>query len=278
MATSFAGAFGRLRRPEYTGENRCTPCTIVNLVIAVVAAGAIVEAAVVLDAGAPVAVAVGVAAFVVFVASIYLRGYLVPGTPTFTKTYFPDWLLRRFDKRPVPTGEGTDAIDIEAYLRRVGALEECAVGDDLCLTPSFEAGWRERIDDVRDEEALRRELANVLDVDVDLIDWTEYGDALVAWVGEVEVGQWESDAAFLADLAAARELRGRDGSWSTIDVDQRGSVLNGLRLFLDECPSCTGPVVFQEETVESCCRSVDVIAVTCEECGARLFEAENPAA
>ena len=24
----------RLRQPEYTGENRCTPCTVVNVVIA----------------------------------------------------------------------------------------------------------------------------------------------------------------------------------------------------------------------------------------------------
>jgi hypothetical protein len=33
-------------------------------------------------------------------------------------------------------------------------------------------------------------------------------------------------------------------------------------------------VTLGEDTVESCCRSIDVIAATCEDCGARVFEAQ----
>jgi hypothetical protein len=35
-----------------------------------------------------------------FLAVIALRGYLVPYTPTLTKRYLPDSVLRRFEKHP----------------------------------------------------------------------------------------------------------------------------------------------------------------------------------
>ncbi|WP_435183093.1 hypothetical protein [Halobellus sp. EA9] len=63
----------RLRRPEHTGDNRCWPCTAVNLAILGVVAAALALASSVLAA---VAAAVGL--FVILV-----RGYLVPGTPRF---------------------------------------------------------------------------------------------------------------------------------------------------------------------------------------------------
>jgi|AntDeeMetagen134_2_1112570.scaffolds.fasta_scaffold00809_4 hypothetical protein len=62
----------KLRQPEYTGENRCTPCTAVNVAIAT-AGGTLVA-----KAKSPV---LGTAAFGVSLGTIYLRGYLVPGTP-----------------------------------------------------------------------------------------------------------------------------------------------------------------------------------------------------
>ena len=79
----------RVRQPEYTGENRCVPCTVANLAIAAV-----------LTAGLAFASVPGAAVFAVFaVGSIWLRGYLVPKTPELTKRYFPDWLLAKFDKQ-----------------------------------------------------------------------------------------------------------------------------------------------------------------------------------
>ncbi len=80
----------RLRNPAYTGENRCVPCTAVNVAISVVAAAVAAVAAVELAA----------AVLAVSLSAIYLRGYLVPGTPTLTKRYFPPWLLARFGKDP----------------------------------------------------------------------------------------------------------------------------------------------------------------------------------
>lgn len=47
----------------------------------------------------------GLAAFAVGAGLVYLRGYLVPGTPQLTKRYLPDGVLAQFDQAPT---KGTD--------------------------------------------------------------------------------------------------------------------------------------------------------------------------
>lgn len=268
-------ALPRLRQPEYTGENRCIPCTIANLAITAVLA-------VVIAFGVPAVTAVasgtayGVAAAVgvVSVAAIYFRGYLVPGTPALTKQYFPDWLLERFDKHESPTPVEGEEVDVEGLLVESGTLEECDDVDDLCLDDEFAASWHEEIDAARDDGKGRDSLARLLEVDRDDLSFVEYGEAFAANVDGVRVGQWESEAAFLADVAAAEALSERLDDWDELPITGRSQLLGGLRLFLDECPSCGGALEFGEDTVESCCRSIDVVAVTCTECEARVFEAE----
>lgn len=259
-----------LRQPEYTGENRCIPCTVVNVIIAVVLAAAIVA----LPLDSAVVISLGTGVFLLATAVIYLRGYLVPGTPWFTKTYLPDWMLRVFDKHPAPPSDG--AFDTESFLKHVDAVEECADVNDLCLTPGFRAAWRERIDTLNREDTSRDDLAAIVGVDSEQVEFDEFEEAFVARVDGVRMGQWESHAAFLADVAAAKELRTRYSDWTGLDIERQGSILNGLRLFLEACPSCGGPVAIEGDVVESCCRSIDVVAVNCQDCGARLFEAEQP--
>jgi hypothetical protein len=99
MATS-DGVISRFRQPEYTGENRCLPCTAVNTLLAAGLSGAVAAGGLVVTTPVVGAVA-GVAVLGVSLLSIYLRGYLVPGTPELTKRYFPPWLLRAFGKEPV---------------------------------------------------------------------------------------------------------------------------------------------------------------------------------
>jgi hypothetical protein len=274
MATEDRG-LSRLRQPEYTGENRCLPCTVVNSLIAVAAALALAVAGTVVvgplaGAGAGVAVA-GVSA-----GAIYLRGYLVPGTPKLTKQYFPPWLLALFGKapatheyEPVETDHG---IDPEATLVAAGALEECADSEDLCLTDQFRQAWSDELDTLEGGEASRDQLLALLDVDTGEVEYEEFGRAFRARVNGQVVGKWESEAAFLADLAAARVFDERDPNRSGYPVEVRGQLLNGLRLFVDTCPSCGGKPQFGAETVESCCSSFEVAAVTCPDCEARLFE------
>jgi len=261
----------RLRRPEYTGENRCVPCTATNLVVA-----AVLSAAVWALLPTSLGPALGATVFVVAVAAIYFRGYLVPGTPWFTRTYFPDWLLRVFDKGPVvepPAGGTGEAIDVEAVLLDAGAVSECDDVDDLCVEPGFREAWEAAAENTGDADPRTADLSSALG---EVVHLEEHGDPPAATDGTAIVGQWPSEAAFLADLAAGAVLAERYPAWAGLQPDERAAVLAGLRLFVERCPSCGGPVTMGEEAVPSCCRWHDVIAVSCDDCGARLLETEVP--
>ncbi|AQL41453.1 hypothetical protein BV210_01415 [Halorientalis sp. IM1011] len=271
----------RVRRPEYTGENRCVPCTAVNTVIAVGASAAVGYAIWVTADGVAVAGGVGAVVFLVCVAAIYLRGYLVPGTPTLTKRYFPDRVLAWFDKAETGAATGTETaggpdtpdIDVERELVEAGVLEEKPHGD-LGLTADFAEAFREQVQRERDADADREAVADIVGIEPSDLEFEEYGDAFVAHSGGRTVGRWESRAAFLADVAAGRVLPDYYDDWADTSAAGRGQLLAGLRLFVERCPACDGQVRFGQEVVESCCRTVDVVAVTCEDCEARLFEVE----
>lgn len=113
----------RVRQPEYTGENRCLPCTVLNVGIAVVLT-LVVAASVGYAVGATTAAIVGAVTLLSALATIGLRGYLVPGTPRLTERYLPERLQRRFHERP--PGVDDDA-DIDLAMKGVGAR---GLGDD----------------------------------------------------------------------------------------------------------------------------------------------------
>ena len=271
---STSGRLARFKQPEYTGENRCLPCTVVNTIIALVLSVAAV-AGVARVANPAAGLAAGVVLLGCSLGAIYFQGYLVPGTPELTKQYFPPWLLGLFGKEPeVQTNVAADTeIDPEAELLGVGALEPCEESDDLCLTASFRESWFEEIDRVNAEsDASRDRLLALLGLEEANVRFTEHGRAFQAFVDGTVVGRWESEAAFLADLGAARTLSREYDGWDELAVESRGQLLNGLRLFIDRCPECGGVPSFETETVESCCSTQDVAAVTCEDCDSRLFE------
>jgi hypothetical protein len=261
-----------VRRPEFTGDNRCWPCTVVNSLLAVGAALAIGIGVAIVTGWVTPAVALGTVAFAVSIGAIYFRGYLVPGTPTLTRRYLPKRVHRWFED-PEPPRDGT-AVDVEAILRSADAIEPCRDGADLCLTPEFRSEWETAIEDV-DEESGIEELAAMIDLDPDRLTVYEYGEAFTISIdGEArkQIGQWESSAAFRADIAGARVLARSSSDWSRLRGPERGTVLGGLRLFLESCPACSGPVTLGEETVESCCSTHEVVALGCDRCGVRLFE------
>ena len=258
----------RLHQPKYTGENRCLPCTSVNVAIAA--------------AGSTLATKLtsrrfGSAAFVASLGIIYLRGYLVPGTPTLTKRYFPERVLRWFDKdTTTPVTDASIEIDPERVLFNAGAVEPCREGTDLCLTGDFQQVWRERIHTVRSRDLDEDHLAGALGVSTtnDRITVEQHGDAFVAYTDDAILGQWSSQAAVIADVAAATELSERLSDWSDLAPAEIARVLMSLRIFIEQCPDCDGPAQVEQEVVESCCRSYDVIASACQDCDARLFEME----
>jgi hypothetical protein len=138
MTTSHDTRLGRLRLPEYTGENRCLPCTAVNVALALTGAGALAAF------GRPGFAAGGLAAGL---AVIWLRGYLVPGTPELTKRYLPERVLRLFGKGGEPAAPA--AIDAESYLLSAGVLVETPDGTDLAFAPWFASAWDAALDGMR---------------------------------------------------------------------------------------------------------------------------------
>jgi hypothetical protein len=261
----------RFRQPEYTGENRCVPCTVVNTGIGAIASAG-VGAGLATAASPTAGLLAGTGLFAACLLVIYLRGYLVPRTPELTKQYFPAWLLGLFGTEPVTVEPTVTDIDTEAELVAAGALEECADSDDLCLTDDFRDSWVAAIERVTDEDSGRDRLLDLLEVDQAEVHFQEYGSAFQARVDGTTVGKWESQAAFLADLGAATTLADSYDPWDRLSLKAKSQLLNGLRLFIDTCPSCGGTPEFGTDTVESCCSTHEVAAVSCVDCDARLFE------
>ena len=293
-----------LRKPENTGDNRCMPCTVLNVAIATIVGVALSRKSRILSAIA-VALSIGL---------IYLRGYLVPGTPTLTKRYLPPEVLRWFGKEPeeppVMSGLGattdqtensstkeiqlekfhstsqadnsdgttdTDSQEIEPekYFLELEILESCEGEDDLCLTESFSTAWSEPINKFDDKDISADQTAEAFGFEI--IDYeyqTEtHGNARVLYRGSKVIGKWPSRAALVTDLGAAAVIETMDSDWNEFDPQEKGQLLNSLRLFFEDlCPGDSGAVKFNEETVESCCQSHDVLAVTCANSGERLFE------
>jgi hypothetical protein len=261
----------RFKQPEYIGENRCRACTVVNLLIAGVASTG-VGAGAGASLSTPLGVVTGIAVFALSALVIYVRGYLVPKTPELTKTYFPPWLLALFGKDPAEAEPTINAVNPEQELVRAGALEECDDSDDLCLTDEFREAWDGEIDRLQTDGPTRDELLSLLAVEERSVEFEEHGAAFQAYVDGTPVGTWESEPAYIADLAAANALVAYHPNWERLGVEAKSQLLSGLRLFIEDCPGCGGEPEFGTDTVESCCSKYDVAAVSCTECGARLFE------
>ncbi len=262
---SIEPAFGRLRDSKHTGENRCLSCTINNIAVTLVISIWLWVA------WPPAAVAFGAIALGV----IAFRGYLLPRTPWVVAEYFPGPVQAMVELLTPPAGDSGDehtvSVDTEQVLIESGPLKPCAEIDDLCLTPTFREAWYDRMASISADDAERAALLETLETDGE-IAYVDHGEAFSAHVDGTSIGQWESHAAFVADLALVRELPRWVPQWETFNVVEQGTIIRGIRVFLDLCPSCSGQVTPDQETVESCCREHTVLTLTCDGCGARLFE------
>lgn len=259
-----------LHQPEYTGDNRCLPCTLVNVIISAMC-GLVVT--IITDSGT-----LGGVTILIGLGLVHQRGYLVPRTPQLTKQYFPDRVLRLFDKESTQMINQSQEvrIDPEQVLLDANVVSPCEGGSDFCLSPWFKSEWQTNISQLPtdDHDAIRSRLEALLNDSSSQYELEESGDALLAKdEGEI-VGQWPSDAAILADIGAEEALTKSSSNWMELNTYERIRVLTSLRIFIDRCPKCDGSVSVDEEVVSSCCRSFDVLVSSCHDCGAHLFEFE----
>lgn len=260
-----------VKNPSYTGPNRCLPCTLLNLAIALALSAVVVAAAA--TTGRTVSLVLGVGTLTGAAAVIYLRGYLIPGTPTLTKRYVPDRLLALFDAEPA----GVDRVgtDPQELLLEVGIVLDDPIVADLVLAPAFADVWERAIASHRaDERAVRESLGALVGADPDELAFEDRPHAFLAWADEesLALARWPSRAACVADAAAATAMPDFDPDWNRRPLPVRVELLGVLRLFLEQCPACDGPTALSQDVVESCCRNRDVVAATCRDCDTRLFE------
>lgn len=278
LLSTIQSRISSLKNPEYTGANRCPPCTIVNVAIAVLLAVAL----------GTVVPALGVLVLCLSLATIYVRGYLVPGTPRLTKRYLPDAVLKRFEHEPPALTDGGDdsgnplsesveriqyrkehSVDAEQYLEDAGVFETSADGTDRSLTPTFR----------EEAEAAAESLKGVIDVEylAEMYDVTPNEVSVPdrdypAIKTRRRIRNWPSEAAFVADLAAHDTLSDMTDDWGAVPVEQRVRMLRSIRSLWETCTVCGGEVAFDEETVTSCCREFEVVTHRCQSCEARFVE------
>ncbi|AGN01998.1 hypothetical protein L593_10265 [Salinarchaeum sp. Harcht-Bsk1] len=278
----------RLRQPEYTGENRCMACTYVNVLLTVCFTALLVAVAAQLLGPTP-ALGVGAVFAVLAAGSIWLRGYLVPKTPTLTKQYLPKSVLEKFGKAPdvgvAPAGahddqtaerdaaeEGVEAFDHEQLLLDAGAVEPCEDVDDLCLTDAFDRDWSAHLEALPDELDPETAAAEIgIDLGREHVHVQRYEKGTVVTEHDRPIVEWPSEAAMRLDAAGARTLADHSAQWDAFDFRQRAALVAGLRVFVEECPDGQ-PAELSEEQVESCCTSHTVVTLECADSGARLFE------
>jgi hypothetical protein len=257
-----AEVISRLRQPEYTGENRCVPCTVVNVGLSVALAALV---------GLVLTPVAGAFALLAALLAVYLRGYLVPGTPEFTKRYLPPSVLALFGKETF--AERRIDVDPDApkdeLLLAAGALETGEEGEDASITRPFADAWAARLRETRGREPTEADIGDALGAE----EVSKHGEAAAVIDGR-KSKRWLSTPALRADLAAAAELETRLGPWSDLDPTERLDVLRGLRLFLGWCPECEAALESEEYVAEHCCeRPHTVVELVCPACEVPIAEA-----
>lgn len=271
-------------RPEYTGDQRCWPCTAINLltlggVCALVALWQPVAALLVAALGGIL---------------VWVRGYFIPYTPAFAPRIV-DTLGLDEELHPGATGsppEGrSDALDDlpgahrgegpppdldgEAILETLldaGVLT--ADGEHLVLTPEFYDDWRATMADLRGLDtqtlaAVTREVTPASEVSAvtsEEAEWVVLSDGRT-----IESETWLRRPVVIAEIAAVSALEDRE----RLDRPTRLAAAGELRMFLQACPVCG--TALEETTTASCCgdytaprRTPDEV-IACPACDVPLY-------
>lgn len=259
------GSIARLRRPEYTGENRCWPCTVANVAILLACCLAL----------AVFSFPLALAALLAGAITIRVRGYLVPYTPQLVSrlrgTREPD---RRLTGSIAPTDE--DELGQWTVEALVGSGVIVPDEERLHLAEAFRADWRAEMARLRAlsrEELVEATAAATRNSDVELLDVER---PLLVLTGPEGGEAWVSRPIAIAEIAADRALESHVPELSN---RERLAAARASRGFLDRCPVCETPT--EETPPNTCCGGVHskaalsgtvLVCPTCDEALYRFDE------
>jgi len=259
----------RFRQPQYTGEDRCLPCTTINLIMAVLIAGGV----------ALINPFIGIGVLVVETVLIYYRGYLIPGTPELTKRYMPAWALKLFGKTPVEEQaqsassaqeQSTDASELNPIdvLTAIGVATETEDQADITLTTTFEnlLNQQDFADPTADAEAIFTKFFG--DVTIEDTDTSVH----LTRSDQGIIMNWPSHAAMIGDARIAQALAETDTQFTKRDEINQLQLIQSARTLLENCPVCDGSLSFSQEERETCCQTYTATVLSCDACDSTLLE------
>ena len=269
--------FDRLRRREYTGENRCWPCTITNSVLLAALVG-------ILSFLGRRTIARAVA--VVGTAAIALRGYVVPYTPRFAPALVAALPIAPIDHgQPAAasgslsdsstTADGTASAaeptgeDVLKTLLEAGVL--VPEGDDIQLAKDVRKDWRREMRTLRETEltTLARVADEQTESSVDARAGRNWGQPVLVLERDGGVPVTLRRGVAVAELAAVCALESHVES-----APIRRAAGRPMRSLLEHCPLCDGPLTV---TQSSCCGETTPAGQTpsekliCPACDERFF-------
>lgn len=235
----------RLRHPEYTGENRCWPCTILNAAVLAVTS-------VLVGSAQP---GVGVAVALLGALVIWTRGYLIPYTPQFAPR-LARWLpMEPFHTRRGGDSLGTlapadsDDLEGERVLRRLVETGVVSVeGDRLTLAERFGTAWEERMAELAagSSSDLADAALRASTIAASARPEAGSGRSFVVLSDGSGNTSWLERPVAIAETAAAEALES-----AGVPADLRDVATHAVCAFLERCPACDDEIV--ETDASSCC-------------------------
>lgn len=255
-----------LRNPEYTGANRCWPCTAVNVaIVGLLSVG-------IADVGYGFgAILVGALGFV----AIWARGYAVPGTPQLTP-HLPESVLRLFGKDPSPTRRSTDIV---RALFEAELLAESEDGSPR-LADGTKTAYETRAPELASNRDRLREAVPAVFPDVASVSVNRGLGGSETWFAKDEDGntvvQWEVRPVVAMDVAGAELLDDRVEGWERYEPRKRRRALAVLRQGASTCPSCGGEFEADADRSVVCCGGRSLTgALRCPNCNYAVVDTND---
>lgn len=294
MGTTIVGDFERIKNPNHTGENRCFPCTVLNLLI-IIGVGLLIGV---------FQIYLGFAFTIIGIVVIYFRGYLVPYTPLITEYLFLDRLVGHFTRSHSATSNSTygsktngdtdqslvetefetiqqlnryreNKVDPALFLHDCGILECVDTSGNWQFSNGIIGDIDQHIQEYRSNLISLSTFEEFFDVPRDHLELKnrEYPVIRV----NRRIWKWPTRSALIIDLALEKTIREYTSEWEALPLRQRMEILESFRPLYAKCPLCSADLELTEHMHESCCRSAKVHQLRCAECGECITEYSDAA-